>query len=393
MRSCAQGLCMDGFGQLWCLVLERTPRPQSGQHLWLHRSADGGLTWHQVARVPFGWSESAAIVGRPADPLLHVACGGGRPGEQLQSALYGTFDVRTWTWSTPTCLAQATGEIDQYHVWDLAAAVDGTLLAVVGSRAGPPAPWPGPWSAAAFRLPVGERVWHGPHVLHQTHTATWVQAQWRGPVAEFAFRTRLLAPGQAQQLRLATSRWPNPPTDGLDALPATPHTPGNTSSFVLDASGRRSILFAGYTTQPRQPHALVLAHAPAGGPWTCTVVAEDPNLPIGEFAHQHFALVSGPGDHVVALYSLATESYRVLYRRTFEAGQALEAARVIARSQVGGAFARLLPVRDDRCVSRLEAVVGGDNEASPLGVRAILRPGPAHGRWLVPAPALPAAPR
>lgn len=399
MRSCSQGLAFDGFGQSWAMVLERTTRPRPGQNLWLHRSADGGSTWQQVVRVPFGWSESAALVGRPDDPLLHVACGGGRPGERFQSALYATFDVRTWTWSEPTCLWPGTGDTDQYFVWDLAAAADGTLLAVVGTRAQPPAPWPGPWSAGAFRLPVGATAWQGPLVLHQTHTATWVQAQWRGEVAEFVFRTRMLAQGQGQDLRFGASRWPaaaaivgptgasHDPLDGLRA--AAQHTPGSASSFVLDASGGRSILFAGYTTRPNEPHALLLAHAPPDGPWTCTVVADDPNLPRSDVALQHFALVRGPGNHVVTLYSSCTEAHRRLYRRTFEAGQPLEPARVVATSEASGAFAHLVPIRDARFLSRLEAVVGGEREATPLGVRAILRPGPAQGRWLVPTPSAP----
>lgn len=393
-RSYAQAPTMDGFGDLWCVLLHRHKTTQASRSMWLARSADAGSTWQTVVEVPFAWSESAGLVGRPQDPNLYLACGGGLPGDRWMSAMFAAYDVRTGSWHPPTYLQKATGEHDQYHVWDLAAAADGTLAATIGTRAAPPPPWPGPWSSGVQYLRPGATEWTTPMPLYAGRNVVWPQAQWVGSEVRFSLRTQVSSPPVPihPALLMVDADAAGAPGRATELTPiAGPDQRGSFTahSLVMAAHGGCSVLYTAYGVGNLQS-ALELAYVPPTSreprqaPARRIEVCVDASMPAGEVAHENFALVRGPGSHVIAIYSLFSERHRALYRRTFDQGEPLEPPREIARSELAGAFARITAMRDERFATRVEALVSAEAEAIGLGVRAILRPGPNRNRWVIP---------
>ena len=101
----------------------------------------------------------------------------------------------------------------------------------------------------------------------------------------------------------------------------------------------------------------------------------------GNVAHEHFALVRGPGPQAIALYSKVSEKFRVLYRRILDNGKPMEPERCVARSKLDGAYKRIVGMRDGRIQTGIWAVVSGDGDGAKLGARAILAPRPVKTRW------------
>jgi len=383
VRAFSQGIAADAAGRLWCLVVE-TPHP-GGRHLWLHRSDDDGVTWAQRTEVPHAWGESGAIGGDPARGVLHVAFGGGMPGDKFMSAMCGTFDTENGVWlGEPVVLQQGSNEADQYDVWDLAVARDGSPVVMVSTRRAPKMPpWKSGWATGLFTCAVTDGAWRGPFQVNAQATSSWgnlqidadrVHASYRVGHRQIAYRSFSLSKAQFEQ-----------EGDVLisDKLPAG-QLVSNANSLIVDEFGGRTILFpvAGPKTELGR---LAIAHAAAGAAWQMQTVALDPELGAGELAHEHAVLVRGPGMQAIALYSKATEQHRVLYRRIFESGRAMEPERVVATSLLAGAYARIVAMRDPRVVTRLWAVVAGQGNGAVLGVRAVLGSGEMRTRWWAPS--------
>jgi hypothetical protein len=225
--------------------------------------------------------------------------------------------------------------------------------------------------------------WHGPLPIHEANFAVWATLQVHDGRAHATYRTtgehsfigyRSLSLAertfdQAKDVEVSV-----PPDDGNLFV-------ANASALLIGPFGERTVVYpvAGRSFDGGRGQLLV-AHAGHDGEWRTNVLADDPPLPSGNVAHEHFALARGPGKQAIAIYSKVHEAHRVLYRRILEDGVPMEPARVLARSDVSGAFERIVAMRDGRIATRLLAVVSGTGMAK-VGVRAVLAQRNVPTRW------------
>ncbi len=388
-RSFSQGVALDARGRLWCLVSIRT-LPEGGRRdLWLFGSGDDGGSWQSVAIVPQSWSESGAIAGEPGTDVLHLAWGGGLPGDRFMSALYRRFDTERRVWlGEAEALQRGTADADQYGVWDLAVGDDGAAVALVSTRKQPPQPWVGEWAAGLFLRAPQQGAWQGPFQVNTASSGVWCNLQLVGGRAHISYRTQ---PGHRmiayRSFALGSRAFEQPGDVQVSVAPDTGLYVANGSALHVGPDGGRTILYpAARAAKPDQRGQLLIAHcAPGRTDWQTVALIDDPGITSADIAHEHFALVRGPGAQAIALYSKVGERHRVLYRRVIDDGKPMDQERVVAASDLDGAYARIVPMRDPRLSTRLWAVVAGEGPGAALGVRAVLAPHPLRTRWHVGA--------
>ena len=395
-RAFSQGLTADGENRLWCLICAHSPADPNKRDVWLHRSSDGGMSWSRITKTPVPWATTGAIAGEPNSQILHVGWAGKRDGEAFASALYQRFDAAQGVWlGTPEVLQQASGEEDQFNVSDLVLAPDGVLTVMVATHRQPTnPPWPTAWSSGLMIRHSPEANWTGPFPVNTDYCGVWMNLQVQDGHAHATYRS---SPGRTiigyRSFALLDEKFDQKKTVEISLPASSGRSAGNASSFVLGPFGGRTVVYvagapsfalnaaAAANAKAARSGQLLIAFAGADDLWHTEVLCEDARLEGGNLAHDHFVLVRGPGAQVIALYSKISEAHRVLYRRILEHGRPMEPEREVARSDVAGAYYRLVGVRDARLHTGIWAIVGGTGDGERLGVRAVLAPRSTKTRW------------
>lgn len=385
MRMFSSSITADAAGRLWTMVQGTDAADEPRAVLWLMQSGDGGRNWRRVAAVPTAWAAWGAIAGEPDRDVLHVAWSGRVRGARWASACYQQFDVATGRFvGDLEVLAVGKGAEDQFAVCDLGVDGDGRVAVVVSTHRHPGQPWKGGWSCGIVLRGRGEEQWSGPHQINATTHGVWTSVQVEQGRLHASYRTsRARSVIAYRSFDFATRTFDQPQGVAI-SVAEDGREVANASSLVVGPFGGCTIVYPSARQFGPQDGRLLLAWRESeAANWRTTVLAEDPGLRSGNVPHEHFALVRGPGRQVVALYSKQCEDFRVLYRRTIDGGRAMEEERVVARSELAGAFAHITAMRDGRLDSPVWALVSatGEGPAAGLGVRAVLAPGSRSVRW------------
>ncbi|MCR9248554.1 MAG: hypothetical protein NXI31_26300 [bacterium] len=383
MRSFSQGLATDGQGRIWCMVAEHDDSEPEDRELWLHVSADRGTSWRRVPGSRALRSYYGALAGEPDSSVLHVVRCSRLGQEKYSSAVYQRFDTNKGAWlDEPEVLRRGNGDQDQFGVSDLAIGADGTVATLVTTHRAPKRPpWPSGWSSGLFVHSPDAAAWQGPFPINVATYGVWANLQLLDGRAHTTYRT---SPSHSmigyRSFALADQKFEQPKDVEISVRPASGRFVSNASSLLIDPFGGITVLYpaAGRKNGKGQ---ILLARSEDGKRWQSSVLAEDPELHAGNLAHEHMALVRGPGRQAIALYSKQTEDHRVLYRRIIDGGRIMEAERELARSKLAGAYTRISTLRDPRCSSGVWAAVSGRDEGQALGVRAIRAKRAQPVRW------------
>lgn len=384
MRSFSQGIAADGEARVWCLVYEWHPDDADHRELWLFRTDDHGKSWRRIAKVPTAWSVYGAIAGEPDSSILHVVWSTRVGKDNFSSAVYQRFDGEREKWlGEPEVLQRGSGMQDQFSIADLAVDRDGTLAALVATHRRPKRPpWPSGWSSGLLLRANPQAKWQGPYPVHTNTYGVWANLQLHDGRAHTTYRS---SPSHSiigyRSFSLAAKQFDQKKDVEISVRPKSGRYVSNASSLLVGPFGDRTVVYPAAASQREKKGQLLLAYSEDGEKWKTTVLADDPPMANGNVAHEHFALVRGPGRQAIALYSKVSEKHRVLYRRIVDGGRTMEAEREIARSDVDGAFKRIVAMRDGRLSTGVWAVVSGHDEAEKLGVRAVLAPRPMRTRW------------
>tara|TARA_R110002072_G_scaffold241027_4_gene399607 strand:+ start:31805 stop:33103 length:1299 start_codon:yes stop_codon:yes gene_type:complete len=387
-RSFSQGLTIDSENNVWTMVTEYRAKEPDNRDVWLYRSKDGGKAWQRVTKFPGKWSANGAIAGEPGKQILHAGWAAHLDGKAYTSAVYQQYDAGQGVWlGEPEVLQKGSNDQDQYSVSDLALDADGLVTALVATHRRPKRPpWPSGWSSGfMIREPgKGDAAWAGPFPVHTNTHGFWANLQIRDGKAHTSYRS---SPGGSiigyRSFSLADQKYDQNKDVEISVQPKTGRHVANASSLVVGPFGNRTVLYS--AAAPGQRGAangqLLIAHAGDDDKWHTEVLCDDPKMKSGNVSHEHFALVQGPGAQAIALYSKVSEDFQVLYRRILENGKPMDKEREIARSDVGGAYYRIVAMRDARVRSGVWAVVAGVREGEALGIRAVLAPRPPKPRW------------
>lgn len=386
MRSFSSGFTADDRGRLWTLVMHHgvANRNADGRQLSLHRSDDGGASWRHVVDAPGPWNDWGAVVGDPHAPLLHVAWSSRLPGSDFSSAVYQRFDTEQGRWlGEYEVLQEGAGAEDQFGVNDVAIAADDTMVVFVATHRNPKQPpWPSGWSSGLMMRGPNDRDWRGPFPVNTSHYAVWGNLQLHDGRAHTTFRS---SPSHSiigyRSFALAGEAFDQPAPVEVSVRPDSGRFVANASSLLIGPFGERTVVYPAGNEEHDGKGQLLVAYAEAGDEWHTEVLVEDPPLAHGNVAHEHFALVRGPGRQAIALYSKIAEQHRVLYQRVIDGGSPMGPERVLARSELGGAYSRIVGQRDPRLDTGMLAVVSGQGDAVRLGVRAVLAPRGGKTRW------------
>jgi len=384
MRSFSQGVTTDADGNTWCLSY-RYVKQGDQRELWLHKSEDGGRTWRAVDQAPTGWTIYGAVVGEPEARVLHVAYAA-RVGKQAwTSALYQRYDIDQEAWiGEPEVLQKATGKEDQFSICDLVVDEQGTVTVLVSTHRRPKRPpWPSGWSSGLMMRAKGAKKWQGPFPIHTNTYGVWANLQLRDGRVHTTYRS---SPSHSiigyRSFAVATRKFEQSKDVEISVRPKTGRYVSNASSLVVHPFGSRTVVYPAAQQGRRGGKGqLLIAYAGDDDRWQTSVLVDDPTMTSGNVAHEHFALVQGPGTQAIALYSKVGEQYRVLYRRFVDAGKPLGKERVVARSELAGAYRRIVAMRDPRVRTGIQAVVSGQDAGAALGLRAVLAPRPVKTRW------------
>lgn len=384
MRSFSQGLAVDGDARIWCLLHESFPERADERSLWLYRSDDQGKTWRRVVEAPTGWSAYGALAGEPGSSVLHVAWSARLEQESFASAVYQRFDGEKGEWiGEPEVLQRGVGAEDQFGVSDLAIDRDGTVAVLVSTHRHPKQPpWPSGWSTGLMLRAPQAAKWQGPFPVHTNTYGVWANLQLHDGHAHTTYRT---SPSHSiigyRSFSIGDKTFDQPKDVEVSVQPKSGRYVSNASALLVGPFGDRTVVYPAAASARDRNGQLLLAYSRDGADWQTTVLAEDPPMANGNVSHEHFAVVRGPGRQAIAIYSKVAEQYRVLYRRIVDGGKPMEDEKVVARSDVAGAFQRIVAMRDERVTSNVWALVVGLGEASSLGVRAVLAPRPMRTRW------------
>lgn len=385
-RTFSQGLTLDGDCNVWTMVTEYRANDPDNREVWLYRSRDGGKSWGRMTRFPGRWTANGAIAGEPGSLVLHCGWATRLGNEAHSSAVYQRYDAAQGFWvGQPELLQKGSGSQDQYSVSDLALDGDGRVTVLVATHRRPKQPpWKSPWSSGLMVRELDKAEWKGPFPVHTNMYGVWANLQIRDGLAHTTYRS---SPGRSiiayRSFSLATQKYEQRKDVEVSVLPKTGRTVANASSLVVGPFGNRTVLYpaASHGRGSVDNGRLLIAHAGDDDRWHTEVLCDDPKLKSGNVPHEHCALVQGPGPQVIALYSKVSEDFRVLYRRILENGKPMEKERVVARSDLRGAYHRIVTMRDARVRSGVWAIVAGADEGEALGVRAVLAPRPPKARW------------
>lgn len=383
MRSFSQGLAIDADGHAWCLSYTHGVQ-QDTRELWLHKSEDGGRSWRRVAKAPTDWTIYGALAGEPKERVLHVAYAA-RVGKQpWMSALYQRFVIGQEVWlGEPEVLQRATGAEDQFSICDVGLDEAGAVTVLVSTHRRPKRPpWPSGWSSGLFVRGKGAAKWQGPFPIHTSTYGVWANLQLRDGKAHTTYRS---SPSHSiigyRSFTLATQKFDQKKDVEISVRPNSGRYVSNASSLVVHPFGSRTVVYPAAKQGRGGSGQLMIAYAAADDRWRSSVLVEDPPMTAGNVAHEHFALVQGPGTQAIALYSKISERHKVLYRRFVDAGRPLGKEEVVARSDLDGAYQRITGMRDPRVRVGIQAVVSGRDAGAALGLRAVLAPRPVKTRW------------
>jgi hypothetical protein len=384
MRSFSQGLTIDADGKVWCLSYVSGVQ-QDSRELWLHKSDDDGRSWRRIRKAPTAWTVYGALVGAPQERVLHVAYAARVGDQKWTSALYQRFDIDQEVWlGEPEVLQRGTGGEDQFSICDLALGDDGAVTVLVSTHRRPKRPpWPSGWSSGLLVRGKGEKKWQGPFPIHTSTYGVWANLQLRDGTAHTTYRS---SPSHSiigyRSFAMATQKFEQKKDVEISVRPKTGRYVSNSSSLVVHPFGSRTVLYPAASQGRGQRNGqLLLAFADEDDRWVTSVLCDDPAIVAGNYAYEYFALVQGPGTQAIALYSKMSENYRVLYRRFVDAGRPLGREQVVARSDLDGAFQRIVAMRDPRVRTGVQALVSGQGAGAALGVRAVLAPRPVKTRW------------
>lgn len=387
-RTFSQGLTIDGEKNIWTMVVEHRAGGPDNRDVWLHCSKDSGKGWRRVTKLPAKWSSYGAIAGEPGTQVLHVAWAARLHGKAHSSAVYQRFDAGQGVWlGELETLQEGSGNEDQYSVSDMALDVNGLVTVLVATHRQPKQPpWSSPWSSGFMIREPGQpkAKWAGPFPVHVNRYGVWANLQIRDGRAHTTYRT---SGGRSKigyrSFSLADRKYDQGKDVEVSVLPKTGRHVANASSLVVGPFGNRTVLYpaAAHGVRVVDNGQLLIAHAGNDNKWHTEVLCDDPKMKSGNVAHEHFALVQGPGAQAIAIYSKISEDFKVLYRRILENGKPMGKQRVIARSDLAGAYYRIVSMRDARVRSGVWAVVAGTKEGEALGVRAVLAPRSPKTRW------------
>lgn len=385
-RPGQQAAVLTPGGRLCVGVREVDPAAREPAARGLLRvSEDGGVTFTTLLELPGTPLRAPVLAADPERERVYVAWESAEHGSS--AVWFATADVETGALDAePTLVeAPAPGEAP-YLVEDLAVCTHGTVALAVTAHRRPPHPWR-PWSAALFvRAPGADRF--GEMVpINLGSSGVAPDLELRDDVVDITYRT--IGDGSAfgiylRSYDLRSGRFlqdrdvPVRLADG-DAQPA------NTSVTCVDGGGNRYVLYAMAAPHDSGVNRLELAFLPAttqvstGTPdWERQGVAADRALRGGNENPRHFALTRGPGDHVIALYSLVHEAHARLYARTFAQGEPFGEPRILAEGPPG-AFTLVAGVTDPRLLGLVLGAASGFDRARPGG-RVVL----AGRRWPLP---------
>lgn len=384
MRSFSQGVTIDADGHVWCLSYASGVQVDR-RELWLHKSEDGGRSWRKVAKAPTGWTIYGALVGEPEARVLHVAYAAQVGKQKLTSALYQQFDIDQEVWlGEPDVLQRATGKEDQFSICDLGIDERGAVTVLVSTHRRPKQPpWPSGWSSGLMVRTKGADKWQGPYPIHTSTYGVWANLQLRDGKAHTTYRS---SPSHSiigyRSFAMATKKFDQKKDVEISVRPNTGRYVSNSSSLVVHTFGSRTVVYpAAAQGRGKKNGQLLIAYAADDDKWVTSVLCDDPAIVAGNYAYEYFALVQGPGTQAIAIYSKKSEQHTVLYRRFIDAGRPLGKEEVIARSDLDGAYKRVVAMRDPRVRTGVQALVSGQDAGATLGVRAVLAPRPVKTRW------------
>lgn len=384
----SQGLTIDGENNVWTMVVEHGVGDPDNRDVWLYCSKDGGKGWQRVTKLPANWSSYGAIAGEPGTQVLHVGWAARLHGKAHSSAVYQQFDAGQGVWlGELETLQEGSGREDQYSVSDMALDANGLVTVLVATHRRPKQPpWPSAWSSGLMIREPGKpkAKWAGPFPVHVSSCGVWANLQVRDGRAHTSYRTsRRRSIIGYRSFSLADRKYDQATDVDVSVTPKSGRHVANASSLVVGPFGHRTVLYpaAAHGIRVVDNGQLLIAFAGDDGKWHTEVLCDDPRINSGNVAHEHFALVQGPGAQAIAIYSKVCEGFKVLYRRILENGKPMEQERVIARSNLRGAYSRIVSMRDARVRSGVWAVVDGTKEGEALGVRAVLAPRPPKTRW------------
>lgn len=387
MRAFSSGFTADDRGRLWVLAMHHAAAADGRgdwRQLSLHRSDDGGQSWRHVADAPGPWNDWGAAVGDPRAPILHLAWSTRLPGSQFSSAVYQRFDTEQGRWlGEPEVLQQGAGAEDQFGVNDLAVTADDTVVVFVATHRNPKQPpWPSGWSSGLMMRGPNDTGWRGPFAVNTSSFAVWGNLQLHEGRAHTTFRS---SPSHSiigyRSFALGGEEFDQPAPVEISVRPDSGRFVSNASSLLIGPFGGRTVVYPAGNSATDGKGQLLVAHAEYGQQWRTEVLVDDPPLAHGNVPHEHFALVRGPGRQAIALYSKIAEHHRVLYQRVIDGGQPMGPERVLARSDVDGAYWRIVGQRDARLETGMLAVVSGRGDGERLGVRAVRSPRDPRTRW------------
>lgn len=345
----------------------------SKMDLELWRAHAGGATWRRVGVAPTRFDGEGSIV---RDGSLLAVCWSSCDGKRWSDAWFQRFDPEREAWiGEPLRLTDATGEVNQHFVTDLARAANGALVAVVGCDG--PLPFPLGnfcWSTGVRILPAGSSEWTPMQKANDTILGVCGNALVRGDRVDVTYRTNPSAAAHGLRMVDVTKAEllpPMPPITSSD--PADDEQIANVGLWCGDDVGGRTLLFL-RGAQAAGKGRLSVAHDRGDGVFVVCDVADDPALVAGNETNEFFTLARGHGDQAHVCFAKRADDCTELWHATLSGGEVVRAPRVVARI-APQAFAALNGMRAPDAASTMLCVIGS---LAAEGGAGVVR---AYGRW------------
>ena len=328
----------------WWLMLSRLAAAggEGAKQAWrveLWRSVDG-MQWEQRAICPLANASCGSIVADALLPQLHLLLAVAAEGKWSEP-WHVAFDVEKGEWvGSPSQLAVATGDEDQYFASDIDCTKSGTLVAVIGSHRNPLSKgWNGGWASGIRARKPQSTDWSELVAVNVASYGVASNLASRGDFVDCSYRTCPF--GAIVGIRTWDAE------KGAFVQPADECANGaldesqgvcNSSVVCADATGGRYVMFVVGAWSAGAGRLCVSYCGPDATEWTRKDVAEDAPLQHGNESYAHFALARGAGNQIVAFYAKASEDHANLYQRVFDSGELVGEEKLVARDEPGAFF-------------------------------------------------------
>ncbi len=336
----AKGVARGRDGAWWMIVGRLAADGEAaGQQAWrveLWRSADG-MQWERRATCPLANASCGSIVADPISSQLHLLVSIAAQGKWSEP-WHVAFDVEKGEWAgSPSQLAVATADEDQYFSNDIDCTQGGTLVVVLGSHRNPVSKgWNGGWSSGIRTRKPRSTDWSELIAVNVASYGVASNLAARGDLVDCSYRTCPF--GAIVGIRTwdaEKSAFVQPADECANGVLEENQGVCNSSVVCADATGGRYVMFVVGAWSPGAGRLCVSYCGPGATEWTRKEVAEDAPLQHGNESYAHFALARSAGNQIVAFYAKASEDHANLYQRVFDSGELVGEEKLVARDEPG----------------------------------------------------------